>query len=122
MILDELVYYEYKGYLLECTPRFSQATKEERAEVCNGMGPEGLGWLVPDTMYFVDVSPAGDVHDYMYEYPDGMTRLQCDKVFLRNMLRIIEKTGGWSWVQWLRRRRALKYYWAVRKSGGHYFE
>jgi hypothetical protein len=115
------VYYQYKGYMLKCSPQFQHATDKQRAAVCNGMGPKGYGWLVPDTMYGLDVGPAGDIHDYMYAFPNGASQLECDALFLDNMYAIIEQNGGWGWVRWLRRRRAQKYYAAVRAQGAKHY-
>lgn len=85
------------------------------------MGPKGRGLLVPDTMYGLDLGAAGDVHDWMYAYPEDATRLECDQLFLENMYGIIRQHGGWDWLEWLRRRRALKYYHAVRFGGAKHF-
>ena len=106
----------HKGWVIQAPVSFIEATPEERAEVCNGMGPKGYGWVIPDTMYGLNLEAAGDVHDWMY-YHATYDRNQCDDVFLKNMKSIIEQHDGWSILQWLRNRRALKYYWAVRKFG-----
>jgi hypothetical protein len=93
-----------------------------RADICNGCGAKGTAWLIPDTMYGLNVSPACDIHDYMYMV--GHTeadREEADRVFLNNMLRIINAGSGWGWVKALRRGRAKNYYRAVRWFGGPFF-
>jgi hypothetical protein len=82
--------------------------------ICNGMGPKGFGWLVPDTMWGLNVSRAGDIHDFMY-YWGLWPREFCDKLFLRNILAIINKKGGK--LAPLRRVRAHTYYKAVSLFG-----
>jgi len=111
----------HKGRLVRAPSMFFNASPAERELVCNGMGPKGYGWLVPDTMYGLDMGAAGDVHDWMYAHPNGLTQKHCDDLFYANMLSIIHQHGGWDWVQWLRRRRALKYYKAVQVGGSKHF-
>lgn len=59
--------------------------------------------------------------DHMYKW--GLTeeeRAEADRVFLNNMLRIINAHGGC--LAWFRRYRAMTYYNFVRKYGGpHYW-
>lgn len=111
----------HEGWTVRVPESFLWADREEIARVCNGMGPKGRGLLVPDTMYGLDLGAAGDVHDWMYAFPENMTRRGCDDIFLENMNSIISQHKGWGWVQWLRRRRALKYYHAVRFGGAKHF-
>lgn len=106
----------HKGWVVKAPAAFREASDEFRDSVCNGMGPKGYGWLIPDTMYGLDLSAAGDVHDWMY-YHATYSRKICDAVFLENMEAIIDQKGGWSIIKWLRNRRANKYYWAVRQFG-----
>lgn len=112
---------KHKGWVVQAPVAFIEAPPEERVEVCNGMGPKGYGWLIPDTMYGLDLEAAGDVHDWMYHYAT-YARDICDRVFLENMNSIIDQHGGWSIVKWLRKRRATKYYWAVRQLGMSSYE
>ena len=97
------------------------ASPEEISQHCNGMGPLGVGFLVPDTMYGLDVGEAGYIHDWMFTFPEGKTKEECDEMFLRNMNAIIEAQDSWSWVKWLRKRRAKKYYLAVKLGGDEHF-
>lgn len=116
-----ILVYEYLGYRLKLPHSFISADTVEKSRVCNGMGPEGFGWMIPDTMYGLDLSPAGDIHDWMYEYPEGLTKEQCDDTFYENMKRIIEQDDGWAFTKWLRGRRAWKYYKAVQVGGKEHF-
>lgn len=111
----------HRGVRVMAPVHFWNLSAAQLGEICNGMGPKGYGWLVPDTMYGMDLGPAGDVHDAMYKL--GLwTRLQCDKLFLENMLNIIEDESDSKILAWLRRRRAHKYYWAVRAGGASSYE
>jgi len=103
------------------------APPETRLQVVNGCGPGG--WkvdLVPDRMWGLDVSPACDIHDWMYVV--GLTladKEEADRVFLNNLLRLIDSAPGWHNQLWLlkrlRRNRARFYYEAVQHFGGPAF-
>ena len=112
----------YKGWAVRAPRSFFEADPEVRLQVCNGMGPKGYGWLVPDSMYLLEMGAAGDVHDWMYTHPEGRTQQECDDLFYDNMLSIIEQHDGWGLVQWLRRRRARLYYKAVQSGGAKHFK
>lgn len=108
---------------LYCPPSYRQAQPEERNRVCNGCGSKGSSIdLIPDSMYGLDVSEACNIHDWMYS--EGKTiedKEKADRVFLNNILRIINGSEGWPVTKWLRRRRAWKYYLAVKMFGGDAF-
>ena len=92
--------------------------EKEKAEICNGCGPRDFGWLVPDTLWGLNVSEAADIHDFMYY--NGKTlvdKTRADEIFLNNMVRIIEKETKWNWLRKLRCMRAQKYFWAVHRFG-----
>ena len=93
-----------------------------RAEL-NGCGPGGWqGKLIPDHILWVSITPACDIHDYMYAV--GQTeddRAEADRVFLNNILRIVEdQSANWA-TRFVRRRLALHYYAAVRDFGAIFF-
>lgn len=92
-------------------------------EVANGCGPGGIGdKLVPDTLWFLNIRPACRVHDYMYWRGRTLAdKSEADRVFLNNMIRIIDAKTRWGWLRWLRYRRAYKYFEAVHLGGGPYF-
>lgn len=87
-----------------------------RQEHCNACGTKGLGgWVVPNTLWGLDISLACDIHDWDYAF--GTAREAADNYFLTNMLRIIEaQNSGWV-LNLLRRHRALTYYAVVRDLG-----
>ena len=97
--------------------------KKVRDTIVNGCGPSGWGWkarIIPETLYGLDVSEACNIHDFGYYF--GVTlwdKESVDDMFLENMNTLISK-GSW-WFRFLRRRRALKYYWAVRIFGKRAF-
>jgi len=101
---------------------FWKAPEELKKRVCNGCGTKGLGgWLVPDTLYGLSIERACDVHDFMYEIGKTIEDKQAaDRVFLNNMLRIIEAESI-GILKPLRRARAIKYYGAVVDFGGPAF-
>jgi len=103
---------------LKAHPAYYNLSAAEKAEICNGMGAKDsfLAKLIPNTMYGLDVSEAGNRHDLRYHI--GQTEEDkriADREFLENLLIIINNKGGW--LAWLRRRRALKYYEAVYYRG-----
>lgn len=102
---------------------FIGASHEVRNRVVNGCGTGGWkGKLVPETIYGLDVSPACDIHDWMYiEGETVADKEEADRVFLNNLLRLIEAAGGIKLLQSLRRRRARIYFEAVQHFGGPAF-
>jgi hypothetical protein len=99
------------------------APKEVRDIAVNGCGTGGWkGALVPETMWGLDIREACNIHDWMYLAGETIAdKEEADRVFLNNLLRIIETDSRWEWLAALRRRRALKYYEAVRVFGGPAF-
>jgi hypothetical protein len=95
----------------------------QRADLCNGCGTKGLcGVIVPDTFYGLCVTPACDIHDYMYVTGETIDdKIRADSTFLNNCLRLIEAGTRWNWLKRLRARRARIYYEAVKRLGGPAF-
>lgn len=112
---------------LKAPDSYTYATEDTRARVCNGAGPEGLGWLVPDTLYGLKITDAADVHDWMYSLGLSLQdKHDADFLFLVNMIRIINKettktTGIGCILRWLRALRAVTYFEAVQSFGHHAF-
>ena len=89
----------------------------------------GDGWknkLVPRTLYGIDCNIAAYKHDYRYWRGGGeKDRLYADRCFYFDLIDIIETHKcSWPWgTRWLHfklaRRRATKYYLAVKTFGGH---
>lgn len=97
-------------------------TKWERYKICNQAGPKGYGWLVPDTIWGLDIGDAADIHDYMYHFGKTIDdKNEADRVFLNNMIRIILNETRYKVLQWLRLKRAQKYFNAVCLFGGPSF-
>ena len=117
--MSELREYLYCGARLTAPDSFLQAPQAIRDRYCNGMGPAGKGWLVPNTMYCLNVAEAGRIHDWQYSFPEGRARKEIDDLFFDNMVAIID-TGA-RWLRWLRQRRAATYYAAVRAGGAKHF-
>lgn len=101
------------------------ASPEVRAIAVNGCGPGG--WkvdLVPDTIWFLDISAACNIHDWMYTTGDTLAdKEEADRVFLNNMLRLIYGATGTSGrlLRNPRRIRAWEYYEFVQHFGGPAF-
>jgi len=99
-----------------------QASPELREEISNGCGPKTLGFLVPDTMWGLCVSPCCDIHDWMYRFGWSIEhKAEADRVFLNNLIRLIQARTRNRVLCWLRLRRARTYYEAVRIFGGPAF-
>jgi hypothetical protein len=103
--------------------QYHQASPEVRAQVCNGCGSAGWkGELVPDSIWFLNIREACCIHDWMYTV--GITlddKDAADRVFLNNMLRIIDAAGGMWLLRDARRTAAHDYYDAVHLFGGPAF-
>lgn len=99
------------------------ATQEVRDLVTNGCGTSGWkGWIVPDTVYFLSIREACQIHDWMYTAGQTLAdKGEADRVFLNNMLRIIDAAGGWRILVLARKTRARDYYEAVHLFGGPAF-
>lgn len=99
------------------------ASPEVRAQVVNGCGPGG--WkvdIIPDTIWGLDISAACNIHDWMYTVgADLAAKDEADRVFLNNVLRLVEAVGGCWLLRKLRRIRAKEYYEAVHVFGGPAF-
>lgn len=103
---------------LHCTKK-----NDKKKKICNGAGPSGKGYLVPDTIYGLNITESAHQHDWSYQF--GITRKdkeRADKMFLDNIITLIEqKKNQWFWVKKLRYKRAKKYYYAVKHFGGSSF-
>lgn len=109
--------------LLYAPADYWSATPEALAAVCNGCGAGITRWLVPDTLWGLNVRRACCIHDWMYAVgaADEAGREEADRVLLNNCLRLIEtaRVGWWGrLLAPLRRYRAVTYYNAVRAYGG----
>lgn len=112
-----------KTAFLYAPQSYVDALPETRAAITNGCGAGG--WkldLVPDSILGVDIAPACNIHDWMYSSGSTLAdKQEADRVFLNNMLRIVEEKSGNFATRFIRRRLALHYYAAVRDYGSQYF-
>lgn len=102
------------------TPQsYLDATPAQRKSKVNGCGQKGLfGKLVPNTIWFLSIKEACQIHDW--EYSEGKTiedKKIADINFIKNMGIIIDNAGGFDWIKRLRRERAATYYFAVKYFG-----
>lgn len=105
-------YDRFKLFIKEIKLRYSlfevsELTPKAKKFVCNGAGPKGLGWAVPDFKF----KNAANIHDLMYTIGgDAKDKKWADLVFLWNMQR-----DGANWL-------AYVYFWAVKFMGKNAFE
>jgi hypothetical protein len=85
----------------------------------NGCGAEGARFdFVPDTIYFVSIFEACRIHDWAYKMGETSDdKIVADLEFLNNLLKIINNVDKWYYPTALARRRAYKYYYAVKRFG-----
>lgn len=102
---------------------------------CNGVGSKVGFWgkltyhLIPNTIWFLDITPASDIHDVEYYVPDTFPtraaaiewKVQADQRFLDNMLALIQAHSANAFMRIVRTRRAVAYYNAVREVGENSF-
>ena len=110
-------------YYLAAPRSFWTFLNQDMSKVVNGCGPGGIGnFLVPDIIYGLDITLACKIHDWMYTiYNDEAGFKIANQIFLDNMIRINNKDTKYTWLKWLRTRRILKYYKAVRDFGRLFF-
>jgi kynurenine formamidase len=104
------------GILLKAPAAFFALTPSQIADISNGCGPKGWGWVVPNhfRLIGVDFQPACDIHDYMYGA--GYEKQEADNLFLENMMSIVKHT--WFPARLVAEHFAFIYYLAVKHGGG----
>jgi hypothetical protein len=97
--------------------------------MAGGCGPGGVGdWLVPDSIWGLNIKPACFIHDYMYAVGETEEdKRWADQVFLSNMLQMVDsETTKIPFIGVIlrakRRSLAMLYYTAVVEGGGRHFE
>ena len=97
---------------------FKNLTKEVKDAICNGMGPKGWGWLVPDHFYGLDMSTCGNIHDFCYyQGGTGWDKITADMVFLHNMIRVVWLNKNKKWRRYaMATRYFLAVFWGGKKS------
>lgn len=93
-----------------------------RDRITNGCGPGGWKFdLVPDSIWGLSVHTACDIHDWCYYWGETSRDKEfADRLFLNNMLAIIDANSNWL-MKILRKHRAFKYYDAVAVLGNPAF-
>ncbi len=91
---------------LFCPQSLLDAPKEVRRAVCNGCGSARAKFdFVPDHVYGLRIGPACDIHDWMYHLGKTLAdKQEADRVFLNNILRLIERRRGRIGIRSWRRR------------------
>lgn len=110
---EDVTYRKPVKFVMTAPRSYWRATPDEIAEVCNGMGPAGAGWAVPECIYSLCMTLPSEPHDWMYKY--WKSQKEADKLFVANMHSAIKACGGW--MRWNRHARAWAYYAAVRIGG-----
>ena len=102
---------------------FKSATDENLKKHCNGCGAAGSWFRPPKRIYGTLIVYACIIHDWQYSF--GVTnedKEEADRIFKHNMLRLITRDSKkWYKPSYLQRRRANKYYLAVKCFGGEAF-
>ena len=87
----------------------------------NGCGGQGVTTLlVPDNLVGLDISAACDIHDYMYE--QGKDKKIADRIFLKNMLSLVDEEQDSIILKSLRKIKAHIYYFGVKLFGKFFFK
>lgn len=96
---------------------FMEASKEEKAKICNGCGAKD-GMKVPGTVWFLSIVFACQVHDWMFEKGQTLGDYYFSNImFFWNMTAIV--INGSNWFTMLpRMERVLKYFIAVMTKYG----
>ena len=104
---------------LRAPREFWLLTPGKKKEICNGAGPKDYGWLVPDTIWILNITACADIHDFMYSIGTSIEDKRiADRVFLNNMIRLIQTYTKAVWLKKIRLKRAKKYYMAVDLCAG----
>lgn len=90
------------------------------------VGPENskISYLIPRTIWGIDINAAAYIHDYFYTKYKGSSeqkRFEIDSIFLADMMQIIEFEDCWRIRRVLARMRAVKYFSVVREQGAEIF-
>jgi len=108
-----------KNTNLYAPKEYWEADEKQKSNIVNGCGPKSCSLdIVPD-LNFVE---ACNIHDWMYNFGKTLEdKNLADKVFLDNMLNIIEAKTKNVWRKRLERIIAHGYYLAVKYRGGSAF-
>lgn len=120
---------EWEGLLVLEDFRFflETASDKQYSEICNGAGPKNFGYLVPDTMYLLNLEIVFDEHDFCYDKFDSKEgKTFSDLLMKLNSMLFIEKhTTKCPMFRYmlvhLREIRAYEYYSAVSIGGDLFY-
>jgi hypothetical protein len=114
---QDIIVYPYKKAKLLAPRSYVNALPEVRLAVSNGCGTEGWkGKLVPDTIWFLNITEICHIHDWMYAIGETQEEKdEADRIFLANLDALID--SGSILLRFPRRHRAYKYYLAVAIAG-----
>jgi len=103
---------------------YHRATLDQINAVAGGCGPGGgvKDYFVPDKLWFLSITLACSIHDWMYHY--GQTtedKILADEIFKNNMVRLIKGQKSWKFIERRRLRLSYIYYLAVKNFGGPSF-
>lgn len=120
---------EWEGMLVLEDFRFFHDTVTDRqyAKVCNGAGPKGAGYLVPDSMWGLNMTIVFDGHDFGYDkFTCKYGKELSDLLMKINMILYIDRHTTRcpfmrSTLLFLREHRAMKYYYAVHLAGEWFY-
>ena len=114
--------FEDCGVRLLCPISMTAMRMDDIILQTNGCGRDGLEeWLIPDTIWGLDISPVCRVHDIMYQQAQERARRHKDQARLTaeeqfadgvmscNLVQLIQQKTGSAILRWLRLRRAHKY-------------
>lgn len=119
---------KYKGLeMSEEAANLLYSDPKKFASYCNGVGSR-VGWvgrltyhLIPNTIWFMDITPASDIHDVEYSVPSefqhlGLAAKAFDDANLRiykNIQTLIKRKATSGILFRMRMRRAKLYYYAL---------
>jgi len=103
--------------------QLSQREGYKPKKSCNGCGSGWNAKIVPDTIFFLDITPICCRHDDRYEHGfNRRAKNKADKEMLENMLTAISQMDDkWWYPSKLARNRAMTYYSFVRDHGDEAF-
>lgn len=94
---------------------FNDASKPEDKRICNGCGTASTAFI-PDTMWGLNISVVCNIHDASRTLARDQKEVdEGDLLFLKNLIAFIDAHSNFI-MRFLRRRRALKYYEAVKET------
>lgn len=106
----------------------------DKNRICNGCGPKGTFDFVPEHIWGLRIGECCRIHDMCYHIaePTIEAKNEADRIFLNNMLRLIDMNTEKYLINisffriknpllWLRRRAAYIYYEGVKRFGGPAF-